>query len=280
VCHDHNTGRGGTYNQQSGPGFDLHIRICEECHGPDSLHNIQDDSPASDNLGTIVVGGEEPGYGHVGADGSAGESDCWGCHGFGFDAASAVPVGGPVIPTLYHADTTSLTAGREAMLLLSGAAFINTANNQAFESDVRLTAEDGTSVTLEPDLILDHGNMAVTIPATVGPGNYRLQVTKEDVASNPEVVTIKPEVKVTRAVSSRGLATIYGSGFGGYAAGSGTTVTGTYLARVGRRLQVQTMEGSVISWSDRRVVVSFPNAPGTVKVQSVFGTAVYRILPE
>lgn len=279
VCHDY-TERGGTYNQHSGPGFDLHIRVCEECHGPDSLHNIQGDSPAPNNIGIIVVGGEEPGYGHVGADGRAGESDCWGCHGFGFDAASASPVGGPVIPTLYDADMTTLTAGREAVLLLSGAAFINTAKNQLFESNIRLTAENGTTMTLEPDIILDHGSMAVTIPATVGPGNYRLQVTKEDKASNPKVVSIKPEVKITRAVSSRGLATISGSGFGGYAAGSGTTVTGTYLKQVGRNVRVMTMEGTVVSWSDRRIVASFPNAPGTVKVQSVFGTAVYRILPE
>ena len=32
MCHDYND-RGGSYHDQSGPAFDLHIRICEECHG-------------------------------------------------------------------------------------------------------------------------------------------------------------------------------------------------------------------------------------------------------
>jgi hypothetical protein len=41
------------------------IRVCEGCHGPDSLHNIQADSPKTPT-GTLVVGGEDAGYGHVG----------------------------------------------------------------------------------------------------------------------------------------------------------------------------------------------------------------------
>jgi hypothetical protein len=56
---------------------DEKIRECEECHGMDSLHNIQADSPEAANLGSIVVGGEDKGYGHIGN-----EADCWGCHGF------------------------------------------------------------------------------------------------------------------------------------------------------------------------------------------------------
>ena len=35
--------------------FDEQIRTCEECHGPDTLHNIQADSPNPANMGTIVV---------------------------------------------------------------------------------------------------------------------------------------------------------------------------------------------------------------------------------
>jgi hypothetical protein len=56
---------------------DEQIRVCERCHGKDSLHNIQTDSPNSANIGTLVVGGEYAGYGHIGN-----EDDCWGCHGY------------------------------------------------------------------------------------------------------------------------------------------------------------------------------------------------------
>ena len=68
------------------PGIppDEPITVCEGCHGPDSLHNIQADSPNSANSGSIVVGGEDAGYGHVGRDAGPGDSDCWGCHGFAF----------------------------------------------------------------------------------------------------------------------------------------------------------------------------------------------------
>jgi len=58
------------------------IRDCERCHGIDSLHNIQVDSNNADNIGTIVIGGEDAGYGHVGRDAGPSDSDCWGCHGF------------------------------------------------------------------------------------------------------------------------------------------------------------------------------------------------------
>ncbi len=87
VCHDYTTAtdetpkRGGSYRDVGGPKFDLHIRICEECHSTATLHNIQADTPKGGSDG-FVVGGEDAGHGHVGADGGIGNSDCWGCHGF------------------------------------------------------------------------------------------------------------------------------------------------------------------------------------------------------
>jgi hypothetical protein len=65
-----------------GMPLDMQIRECQDCHGPDSLHNIQADSTNAGNIGTIVIGGEDAGYGHVGRDAGIGDSDCWGCHGF------------------------------------------------------------------------------------------------------------------------------------------------------------------------------------------------------
>ena len=45
-------------------------------------------------------------------------------------------------------------------------------------------------------------------------------------ASNPVVLSVVPAVKITNA-SGTGSVTITGSGFGGYAVGSGMAVTGT-----------------------------------------------------
>ena len=153
-----------------------------------TLHNIQADSDGDG----IVVGGESTGYGHVGRDNGPGDSDCWGCHGFDFNAASA-PFTGPVIPTLYNTDIASVPAGKDTMVVLSGAAFTNTAGGKSYEADVRLTAANGTSVTLKPELVLDEGSMAVKIPAKTRPGNYRIQAVKGEMASNPSVITVTPD---------------------------------------------------------------------------------------
>ncbi|MHB8971575.1 MAG: hypothetical protein ACYC3X_18415 [Pirellulaceae bacterium] len=279
VCHDfagrQTDGSSGSYHDVGGPAFDLHIRICEECHSTATLHNIQADTPKSGS-GTPVVGGEDPGHGHVGADGGPGQSDCWGCHGFEAGATSA-PYSGPLIPTLYNTDVASVSAGKAATVLLSGAAFINTANgNKLYESNVRLTAEDGTSVTLQPDVILDQGNLAVTIPAATLPGNYKLQAAKGDVASNPVVLSVIPVVTITKA-SGTGPVTITGRGFGGYAVGAGTTVTGTISGGRVRGAQTRTIQGTIISWSDKQIVARFREVPQTVSVHSVFGNAAVRI---
>lgn len=272
LCHAYTNRPGGdTHDHASGPAFDLHIRICEECHSLKSLHNIQADSPKTP--GTIIVGGELAGYGHVGRDGAAGDNDCWGCHGFQA-AANPAPFTGPLVPTLYDANARSVLAGKRTTLQLSGAAFTNEANGLAYSSDVRLIASDGSSVTLTPDLIRDEGQMTVTIPANLRPGNYKLQAAKGDVASNPVTVSVVPRTVITKAVVDRDV-TITGSGFGGYAKGSGTMVTGTVTsARGGRPV---TTEGRVLSWSDTEIVVAFRTLPQTMTVHSVFGRSTIRI---
>ncbi len=256
-----------TYSDVGGPDFDLAMRICEECHSLESLHNIQADTDLTP--GEIVVGGELAGYGHVGRDGGPGDSDCWGCHGFDFNASST-SLTGALVPTLYNTDVAFLSAGKAATILLSGAAFTNTANGTSYESDVRLTAADGSFVTLEPDVILDQGSLAVTIPAATLPGNYKIQAAKGDVASNPTVISIVPKVTITRATSNLRITTITGSGFGGYAVGSGTTVTGILTKTLGGPKPV---EATIVSWSDTKIVVSFRGIPQTVTVNSVFGSA-------
>ncbi len=251
----------------------LSIRTCEGCHGPDSLHNIQADSPNASHLGMIVVGGEDAGYGHVGRDVGPGDSDCWGCHGFSIASA---PSSGPIIPTVYSADVASIRAGSDATVTLTGASFTNTMGTTLYESEVALTAADGSSVMLTPDIILDQGKLVVTIPGNTAPGNYNLQAVKDEFASNPAVISIVPAVTITRA-SANGPVTITGSGFGGYARGSGTTVTGTVSYGRVRRTQARTIQATIISWSDTRIVARFREVPQTVSVRSVFGNATVRI---
>lgn len=278
ICHDY-TDRSphldparpttATYSEPGGPGFALHIRICEECHSLESLHNIQADSDGNG----MVPGAELAGFGHVGRDNGPGDSDCWGCHGFEFPAgATTAPFTGPIIPTVFNADASTIPAGKATMVVLSGAGFTNQQGGKVYDSDVRLTAADGSSVTLEPDLILDEGNLAVTIPATTRPGNYNLQATKGKIASNPAVISITPKVSISRA-TYQGRVTILGSGFAGYAQGSTTSVTATIVTGSGRRATTRTVEGKVVSWTDTKIVADFGAIPQNVTVNSVFGTA-------
>jgi len=251
------------------------IRTCEECHGPDSLHNIQADSPNDDNPGDVVIGGEDAGYGHTGRDAGPGDSDCWGCHAF--PIATSAPVSGPVVPTVYNTGGAVVQAGTDTVVELVGAAFTNMAGKTLFESDAVLCAPDGSSVTLTPSAI-DQGSLTVTIPANTAPGIYRLQAVKTDsagkpMASNPAVITVVPEVTIGDASSVNGVVTIEGSGFAGYAGGSGTSVTGT--------IGSATLEATVISWSDTMIRADFgETSVQEVTVNSVFGTDTHEVRAE
>lgn len=249
----------------------LPIRECERCHGPDSLHSIQADSPNPANLGTIVVGGEDPGYGHVGRDAGPGDSDCWGCHGFA--SSSSVPEIGPLIPTLYNSDLAVIKAGTDTTVVLNGVAFTDSAGSTAHESDVRLTADDGFSFTLEPDVIINSGKLAVTIPEATPPGNYKIQAVKGATASNPAVISVLPEVKIANATSD-GTVTIRGSGFGGWAEGSGTSVTSKVKSTSDRFTTTTVVTAAIVSWSDTKIVADFgATSVNGVTVNSVFGSA-------
>ncbi len=244
--------------------FEQQIRVCENCHGPGSLHNIQADS---DGSGDIVVGGELAGYGHVGRDAGPNDSDCWGCHGFA--GISSAPDTGPIIPMVYNSDSPVIGAGSETAVTLSGAAFTNVTGGSAYVSDAELTAADGSSVTLTPDVV-DGEELVVTIPVDTAPGNYELRAVKADVASNPTVISVTPKVAISETTGGATV-TITGSGFGGYAAGSGTSVTGRVIRRNGNST---TVDGTIVSWSDTVIEADFGSKrPNQVTVNSVFGSA-------
>ena len=202
-------------------------------------------------------------------DAGPGDSDCWGCHGF---AMALAPGSGPLIPTVYSSDLAVITAGTDTTVFVAGAAFTNSAGKNLYESDVALTGANGSTVVLTPDIILDEGMLAVTIPGKTPAGNYNLQAVKDEFASNPTVITIVPTVRITRAAGS-GTITISGSGFGGYAKGSGTVVTGKITSGKGKKATTKVLNGKIVSWVDGKIVARFDSTPNQVTVNSVFGSA-------
>jgi hypothetical protein len=258
--------------------FEEQIRTCEGCHGPDSLHNIQADSPNVANVGTLVVGGEDAGYGHVGRDAGPDDSDCWGCHGF---AMAFAPGSGPIIPAVYSSDSPVVDAGTDSEVTLSGASFTNVTGGTEYVSDVALTAGDGSSVTLTPDVV-DLGALVVTIPGDTAPGNYKLRAVKADVASNPAAISITPKVAITKTSAAKSgnsiVITIRGSGFAGHAAGSGTSVTGRVTTGKGKNRSTTIVEAEIVSWSDTAIEADFGRRrPSQVTVSSVFGSATSEV---
>jgi hypothetical protein len=122
--------------------------------------------------------------------------------------------------------------------------------------------------------------LAVTIPGNLAPGNYRLHAVKGGAASNPAVISIAPPVTIRSVVSngSDGLVTIDGSGFGGYAAGTGTSVIGPLAFSSSGYQQATFGPATVISWTDTQIVADFRgSSPDQVVVKSIFGVAAAHV---
>jgi hypothetical protein len=172
--------------------FEEQFRICENCHGRDSLHNIQTDSDG-DNV--INPGIELPFYGHIGNP-----DDCWGCHGYG--PSSSAPETGPVVPSISSISDSVLAEGTDTTVTLSGSAFTNMDEGIELTSEVVLTASDGSSIILIPDSI-SQDSLTVTIPGTIGKGNYKIKTAKLTKHSNPMVISVIPNVIITNVDCNR-----------------------------------------------------------------------------
>jgi hypothetical protein len=235
------------------------IRVCENCHGRDVLHNIQVDS---DGNGIINPGVELPGYGHIGNP-----EDCWGCHGFSFQTSiTSLPSDlGPVIPHVYAINASVITAGHETVLTVTGSGFTNLAHSIELLSSLRLTATDGLSVELIPNTISE-GEMTVTIPGNLTIGNYALRAVKLGKLSNPMVISITPEVVISNVSCNEGILTITGSGFGD-APPEGAEA---YI-----NIEIDDVPVGIISWTDTKVEVSVSNCSGTVTVNALYGSDTY-----
>jgi hypothetical protein len=230
------------------------IRVCEGCHGFESLHNIQVDSEPD---GQINVGNELPGYGHIGHD-----DDCWGCHGF---FQSSAPGTGPVVPTIISSDVYVMNAGSDTLVTLTGAGFTNLIYDFELISIVRMTAADASTIDLTPDSISED-SLTVTIPGTTATGNYDVRAVKGSTESNPIVISIIPDVFISNEDCNRkrGLLTITGSGFGKKVEG-----TDDYI-----NLEVNGAIAEIISWTDTQIkaYVSSCSNRTTVTVNALYGS--------
>jgi hypothetical protein len=171
-------------------------------------------------------------------------------------------------------DRAAVDAGTDTTVTLSGAAFTSIAGATEYTSEVALTAADGSTLMLAPDR-LEESSLEFTIPRTTAPGNYDVRAVNGGEGgerSNLAVISVRPEVVIVEATGGRTV-TIRGSGFGGYAAGRGTAVTGTAASVRGWFREAPIMEATIVSWSDTTIVAEFRSPPNQVTVNSVFGTA-------
>ena len=232
------------------------IRVCENCHGPNSLHNIQTDS---DGDGLITPGVELPGYGHIGNP-----NDCWGCHGF--SASADLPTQfGSIIPYIHDISASVLTANSEAVLVLDGSAFKNTSGDTEVLSTIRLTPDFGDPIELTPDTISEN-RMTVTISGTTPIGNYALRAVKIDKISNPIYLSIKPEVVVTAADCDEleGTLSISGHGFGDTPPEGTEEIINVKLGGVPL---------DITSWIDDSIYASVTSCSGVTTVNALYGSA-------
>ncbi len=210
----------------------LNIRKCQECHGTKSLHNIQYNYTGTEG---------QLGFGHVGAG-----WDCVGCHG-GYSASSlGAPQTGPIIPSIDHVNPTSMVAGVETVVTITGDNFESTVNGVHYTSDVVIVDDAGTT-TVTPDSI-----NATVIVATIPPqdsGSYGLRVVKNGMNSNLVPIVVVPQVTTDSATIRRSIVTIRGLGFGDEL-DAPYGLLGVTVACGGNAL-----EASIVSWSDARIVV-------------------------
>jgi hypothetical protein len=264
AVNHHNTGFGfdsakcGWCHDFSLP-FEEQIRVCENCHGRDSLHNIQADS---DGDGVINPGIELPFYGHIGDP-----DDCWGCHGYG--TIPSAPESGPVVPSISSVRNSVLTEGTDTTVTLSGSAFTNIGEGTELYSDIVLEAADGSTITLTPDTITQD-LITVTIPGNLASGNYKVNTVKMNKHSNPRTISIKPAVVISDVTcqTKAEILIITGSGFGEKPEGP----DGYLNVEVNGRIV------EIKSWTDTKIQALPLDCEEqlTITVNALFGSATWQ----
>jgi len=246
LCHD-----------QSGTNWE--IRRCENCHGINSIHNIQTDSNGD---GNVTVGGEAAYYGHVGND----PIDCNGCHG-SYIGASTMNPGGALVPSVTGLNNSVIVAGTTATITIDGEALVNdlqtSSGPKRLASKIVLTDLNGIETELTPNSISPSA-AEVTLPPNLEPGSYYVRAVKGSSESNPISLVVKPAVVIEWAEFWEGnTLTVEGHGFGSYmnAQESGTSVT------------VNGAECKVTSWTDKLVIAECPEKCGKLVLETISGNA-------
>ena len=243
------------------------MRVCQNCHGIPSLHNIQYANTGSG----IQPGRMDPWHGHIGAN-----RDCFGCHGF-TRAQSFAPNAGPVIPQLNASSRCVVSAGSEQAITLYGFNFVNDYSPMAgtpgvqYRSVAVLTDTSGTSLELTPDA-LDAEHMHITLPADLAPGNYRAVARKLDKFSNPTTLVVRPLTRIDSAkIMQNGFVLVQGQSFG----------PAPPLAQdMGVRIDGKPVR--VLQWSDSRLLLAPTNAQAgqTLKVLSTYEVSTHLTYTE
>ena len=223
---------------QADPTTFLNIRTCEECHGVKSLHNIQPDTPATANIGTIVPGAESMGYGHIGNN-----RDCIGCH-IGTMLPYASGLEGALAPTIANLSQGSVVAGKAATLTLTGDGLFNTSGTTSYAPALELIK--GAQVTKLYPTSYSATKMVVEIPAILAAGNYELRVIKNDAFSNKMTFVVSQPITLSSATVSNGVVTIKGSGFGSKAG----------------KVFLGNLAGTARSWSNTQISVALKASSG------------------
>ena len=234
--------------------LEQYIRVCEGCHGFESLHNIQLDS---DGDGLIRPGAELAFYGHIGNN-----DDCWGCHGF---SMASSPGTGPITPHISSSDVSVITGASDTVVTLTGSAFTKT-GDFPWEPKIVLTAPDRTAIEITPGSI-SQDVVTVTIPGGLSYGNYGLRVVKGAAKSNLAVISVVPDVVITNADcdNKRGVLTVTGSGFSEKIEG-----TDAYIS-----VMLNGVPVDIIYWADNKIRASVSGCSGNanITVNSLFGTS-------
>ena len=234
-------------------GAALDIRTCEDCHGVNSLHNIQYDY---DNTTGML------GYGHLGDN-----WDCMGCHAwYEYEAA---PQTGPIIPDIDEVNPASLVAGDETVVTIIGTNFVNAMGDITYTSDV--VVDNGIeAITLTPDSITA-SEIVATIPA-LGEGIYGLQVDKSGVKSKLASLVVTPEVKIESATINGDNVDIIGTGFNGYDPSYDEWLGVTVEHVTGKKTSI--LESTIVSWTDTAITVNCPDARlrDRVTVNALYGS--------
>ncbi|MBC7962733.1 MAG: IPT/TIG domain-containing protein [Steroidobacteraceae bacterium] len=245
-CHDTTSSSGSS------------IRGCESCHGVRSLHNISFDTTNANNLGVVVPGNEDPGFGHVGAN-----WDCQGCHS-SWNGTAVNPETAATNPSIGSLSTTVVTANTATQLIINGGSFTNTdpLGTTTYKPVVTLI-KDGNTVTLTP-FSFTSSEVKVLLPATLQQGIYELRVDKSGTFSNLTKLIVAPRLTVNTAVLSASTLTITGVGFG-------STPTAQTQALLG--VFVDAAQATVVSWSDTKIVATSPAfaAGKTATVKTLYG---------